>query len=206
MSVSIRRVMSAAPDLLLGGSYAITWVSPTALGARSFDYLLLMLLFEFIVIHSSAFMGMAILGDISRLKRVGIVLGFGLFYSTFVAAFAAIFHTWWPATAFAALTLNRLTPVLFGTRFTEDQSALQAAGWAISVGLYLVGAFATVLLPIPHLGVTADVIANAHLPGSGLWVEEPYRLLAFGAFYYLAQAAVELNGIGRAREEPAIVS
>src|SRR5262245_5947535 len=149
-----------------------------------------MMLVEFFVIHSSAFMGVIIVaGPSSRFKKMMSVVGLGIFYSVFIVAFAAIFQQWWPSTAFCLLILNRLTPVLLGTRLTSDQEAVQSVGWASSVLLYLLWAFATTLLPVPHLGVTADVIAANKLPGSGLWVDEPNRVIAFGAFYFTSQGA-----------------
>jgi len=206
----IAALISAAPDLALGISYFITWISPGALGTRSFGYLLLMMLLEFLVIHSSAFMGVIIVaGPASRVKRTLSVVGLGVFYSVFIVGFAAIFQQWWPITAFWLLILNRLTPVLLGTRLTSEQTTAQSVGWAASVGLYLLWAFATTLLPVPHLGVTADVIAANKLPGEGLWVDEPYRVIAFGALYFTSQGAVEILGAWGARRrrrvDPAIV-
>src|SRR5262249_41454981 len=201
MRDGLRRIVSAAPDVAIGTSYLITWISPDALGARSFDYLLLLMLFEFIVIHSSAFMGVAILGGLPSLPTIGAVAGLGLFYTLFVGAFAAIFHVWWPVTAFWMLTLNRLTPVLLGTRSREGASGFQAAGWATSVLLYLFGAFATTLLPMPRFGITPDVMAAHPLPGSGLWVDAPYRVLAFGTIYFLLQGLVELLWVGDDRSD-----
>jgi hypothetical protein len=188
----LRFVLSAAPDFMLGASYLLTWISPTAIGARSLQYLTLMAIFEFFVIHSSAFMGAVVyLGDVSRLVRVLMILGLLMFYSLFIVSISASFHEWWPVTAFCLLTLNRLTPLVFGTRPTEDQSSWQA-GWAISVVLYLGWIFATMRTPLPHLGVTREMVAANIAKINGDWAREPYRLLAFGTGYFISQGAVEL--------------
>jgi hypothetical protein len=188
---AIRRLLSASSDLGLGASYLITWISPTAFGSRGFPYLLLVMLFEFIVIHSAALMGSTILSDGSRLKKFGSVLALAALYSLFVFAYVAIFHVWWPATAFALLTLNRLTPVLLGTRRNAG-SAIAQTGWAASAATYVIVVILTVLVPLPRLGVTPAVVAAAHLPGTGIWVDEPYRLLAAGGFYFTVQGLAEL--------------
>ena len=202
----LRFVLSAAPDFALGASYLITWISPTAAGARSLQYLTLMAIFEFFVIHSSAFMGAALyLGHASRFLRVLMILGLLLFYSMFLVGISASVHEWWPVTAFCLLTLNRLTPVLFGTRPTEEQSSWQA-GWAISVVLYLGWIFATFLAPIPHLGVTREMIAANMAKINGDWAREPYRLLAFGTGYFTSQGAVELlRGVSASRRDAPVV-
>jgi hypothetical protein len=38
------------------------------------------------------------------------------------------------------------------------------------------------------------VIERLHLPGSGLWISAPYRVLAFGVLYYALTAWWELVG------------
>jgi hypothetical protein len=77
------------------------------------------------------------------------------------------------------------------------------ANWAAMVVLYLVGIFLTAVVAIPRYGVTAEVIAAQHFKDKGLWPEEPYRVMAFGALYFsgLALLAVvnEWFAIRRAR-------
>jgi hypothetical protein len=59
------------------------------------------------------------------------------------------------------------------------------------VALYVLGVFVTVILPLPRLGITPEVVAQLGIPGSGLWVERPHTVIAFGLLYFGALAAVK---------------
>ena len=66
-------------------------------------------------------------------------------------------------------------------------------GWKISIVAYVMLAFTTSLVPgLPRLGITAEVVAGLDLPGSGLWIDEPHRAMAFGALYFLTLTLFEL--------------
>lgn len=192
VGLTLRRIASAAPDLTLGASYLITWASPTAFGARSLRYLMFMVMLEFIVIHSAALMGVVAISNATRSVKSLLMIGLAAFYSSFVVAFAHDFGAWWPVSAFWLLTLNRLTGVLFSTAPSGQEQFAMWAGWTTSVVLYLGWIFVTGLVPMPQLGISAAVAAANDLPGSGLLVDEPYRLVAFGAAYYLSTGLAEL--------------
>ena len=157
-------------------------------------YALLSMLLEFIVIHSAAFMGaVALDGKSTRMSKAGHVLGLGLMYTAFVGAFALAFGDWWPLVAFWSLTVNRLTGVLLHTAPEGQEREQLMSGWAISAVLYILWIFATLFFPLPRLGLTAEVVAEASLPGEGIWVESPQKVIAAGAGYFLSQAYVELK-------------
>ena len=63
--------------------------------------------------------------------------------------------------------------------------------WAASGFTYIIGAVLTALLPLPRLGISPEFVASMHLSGSGVWVEQPYTVLAFGAIYFAVQARVK---------------
>lgn len=195
-------LLSAIPDFLLAGSALLTWIDPSTLGPEKVRYFLLLMLLEFIVVHSAAFMGQAALSKAPRFGRAGSVLGLGAFYTLFVAGFAAGFHTWWPLWAFWLLTLNRLAGVL--TARDQDPDADHAArikaGWARGVLFYLLSAFATILLPLPRLGISADVVAAQHLTATGLWIEQPWRVVAMALVYFALQGwGTVRDGLSRSR-------
>ena len=60
--------------------------------------------------------------------------------------------------------------------------------WMLSFVFYLVGIFATALVPLPALGLTRDFVISMHLDGTGLWIDHPETVIAFGAFYFAAQS------------------
>lgn len=177
-------VVNAAPDFAAAGAFLVTWIAPTTFGVQTVKRLMLVMLLEFIVVHSAAFMGIVALAPASRARRAAGILGFGAFYALFAAAMGLGFHSWWPVVAFAGLTANRLLGVLFGQVPDAEQQGFIRTGWAASVVCYVGGCFLTVLLPVPALGVTPAVVAAQHFSASGLWIAEPQRVLAFGVVYF----------------------
>jgi len=185
---------SAFPDLALAVVFLATWIAPEAVRADMARSLMLVMLLEFISIHSSAFMGSVMFGTGNRRGRVTALLGLGGFYTLFVGAFAFMFHTWWPLVSFWGLTLNRMTSVLFGQAPQGEEKAFVQRSRAASCLCYLLFCGATVLLPVPRLGVTPEVVSRMHLPGSGLWIDQPWRVLAFGFLYFMGVGVSELFG------------
>lgn len=201
--------MAAAPDAGLAAICLATWVRPMALGRRQVQYILLLMLLEFIVIHSAAFMGQALLSPEGRAKRAGRIIAFGAFYSVFAGAFSLGFHVWWPLGAFWLLTLNRLAGVLTGQAPAGSERQFIRAGWAASALFYMAAVTVTLLVPLPRLGITPEVVAQQGLAGiGGVWVEQPHRVVAAGCLYYALTAWSELYrhrwlGRGAAAGDPA---
>ena len=151
------------------------------------------MLVELIIIHSAAFMGVVAFGSRDRSARGLGIMGLGLFYSLFAGAMSWVFRSWWPITAFWGQTLNRLLGAILGQGQDLGQKAVLMAGWAASTAFYLLGCFATILLPIPRLGITTEVVAAQRIPGGGLWVDHPEKVIAFGVIYFGLTAWSELN-------------
>jgi hypothetical protein len=186
-------VFSALPDFGLAFAFLTTWISPGRLGDHMISYLMLLMLLEFIIVHSSGFMAGLMVSDVPRGKKTLWLFGLSCFYMLFVGAFALAFGTWWPLSAFWLLTLNRLSGVLLGQAPVGRESQMVMASWAVGALAYLLLAFATTLLPVPRLGITKAVVAAEHLPGTGLWVDEPQRVIAFGFLYFTVVALWELG-------------
>lgn len=194
---TLRSVLASIPDFALAGAFLITWLYPFALGETAVQYHLLTMLLEFIIVHSSAFMGSVAFSRDPASPRLRNIFGLGLFYSLFVGGFALGFKTWWPLYAFWGLTLNRMLGILIGDAPVGKERQYVQAGWALSAMYYLGGTFATLLLPVPALGMTHEVRAALDLPGSGVWVDEPQRVLAFGVLYFGLTGVGELLGWAR---------
>lgn len=189
----LRDVAAAMPDFALAAWCLVTWLDPYRFGEFAVRSAVLMLLMEFIIIHSSGLMGaIGLADDEPRAGRALMMFGLGLFYTLFVAAFAWEFHSWTPLVAFWGLMLNRLLGVLVGAPKQGAARAYVMAGWAATTMLYLVFVGLTCTLPVPSLGITADVIAAQHFTSTGMWPEQPYRVLCLGALYYGAVGVSEL--------------
>ena len=204
MSVTRLGFFNALPDFVFAGVFLVTWVAPLALGDAMVKWLMLVMLMEFIVIHSAAFMGNVALSQEGRARRTFRILGLGAFYTVFAGGFSLAFHTWWPLVSFWGQTFNRLLGVIVGQVPGAEQKAFIQRGWAASAVLYVLGVFATVLVPVPRLGITAVVVAGQHITGSGVWVEQPQKVIAFGVLYFSLMGWSELHAHAWAGQRKAI--
>ena len=180
--------------------YLVTWLHPYAFGEKMVAYLMLMMLMEFINVHSAGFMGFMLISDTSKAKKSLGIVGFGLFYSIFVVGFSLAFDAWWPAWAFWAMTGNRLLGLLIGQAPQGRERNFVIGSWALGVFFYLAFVFVTSIAPVPTFGLTEEVIGAQNLSGGGLWIDEPQRVIAFGFLYFMAVAISEvLMGVALAR-------
>lgn len=190
----LERPLAALPDGVSAIVFACLWLFPLAFGEAGVRNAMLVMLVEFILIHATAFLGAAAFAEsASRTRRVAMLAGFALLYLGFIAAFSAAFEAWWPFLAFGWLLLGKLR-VIFHAR--DDAGAQGFPGlWALSALAYLGAVFATVFLPLPRLGLGTEVLPQLQLPGSGLWVEQPHRVVAGGLLYFGVLAWVKWRGV-----------
>jgi hypothetical protein len=188
MRASLPRLFAAVPDTITSAIFLTAWIEPSIPGAETVRNLMLTMLIEFIVVHSGAFYAAIVSNSESRIRNTLLLLGLAAFYMMFIAAFAFAFDSTWPIFAFGWLLLSRFshlwTHPVQGSRDTERMMML----WGVSCAAYVLGAGATVMLPLPALGMTPDFVASMHLPGSGEWIERPQTVLAFGFLYFAVQA------------------
>lgn len=180
-------VWAAVPDGLTAAAFVAIWISPFIFGELSVKTAMLTMLVEFFLIHGTGFFtAIGEMRDVSRSKRVLGMLGLSLFYLLMISAFAWSFGEWWPLLAFGWLVVGKIVWT-WGVRADgKDTMSLQMAVWGGSVVAYLFGCFVTVLLPVPRLGMQADLQPRFGLGegNSGLWIDEPHRVVAFGAIYF----------------------
>lgn len=192
--LSWRDWLVAVPDAATAALFLCVWIAPTALGAGWVRTLTLTVLFEFICIHASAFL-MAAAAARTRLRATVGVLVLGSGYLGIAAAFSAIFEQWWPVYAFAWLLLAKLWPVWVSRKAAAEVTHIDPTElWAASAALFIVAVIAGAIVPWPALGIGADTVAQAQVPGSGgMWVERPQSLLATGMLYFASLAALKAN-------------
>jgi hypothetical protein len=193
-AVPFAKLLSALPDVALSATFLLTWIQPAWLGLDRIQFLLSVMLLEFIIIHSSVFMGQVLLSKSSGRAKLTALVGFGLFYSLFAGGFSLALKSWWPITAFWGLTLNKFLFVIMRTVPGDEEKWTWQSNWGLHAMFYLGGVFATTFLPLPRLGITGQVLSEIHLPGGGLWIEQPWRVLAFGFVYFGAVALTEITG------------
>jgi hypothetical protein len=192
MRPSLPRLFAALPDAITATIFITAWVAPSVPGPEAVKNLMLTMLIEFIVVHSSAFYaGIAASSDVARAKRMLLMLGLAAFYMMFVFAFALAFDSTWPIYAFAWLLLSRFWHLWMHPSQASRETERMMMLWAASCGTYVFGALITAVLPLPALGVKPEFVASMHLSGSGVWIERPQTVLAFGLLYFAIQAWVK---------------
>ena len=188
-------LLNAAPDAVMAGIFLYAWIAPMRFGLDHTRGLLILMVMEFINLHSSAVMGKALL-DVDgaeqqpRWLRLLMVLLLGVVYTVFVGGFACVFKAWWLLPMFWILTANRLMVLFPGLSPAGREKDLIQSGWAAGVAFYTLILFLS-LLPLPHLGMTMEVRAAMRLPGGGVWIECPQNALAAGVFYFSLTAISE---------------
>lgn len=189
--LGVRCVWSAVPDFALAGLFLLTWVRPYAFDEEMVHHLMFVMLLEFLVVHSTGFLGAASERGNTRWERVLMVSVLLLLYAMFAAAFSVSYGGPWPFIAFMYLTLSKVPNIILrGT--AEDKMMGVMANWAAMVALYLFGCFATLVYDVPPLGVTPEVIARQGFTVGGEWPEQPYRVIAFGVIYFTGLGVVSV--------------
>lgn len=185
----VGRAVSALPDAITAAAYAIAWFAPLGFGQDTIRNLMLLMLMEFLVVHSGAFIGTTVLSDkLGRGAKSLSILGFGAFYMLFAGAFSLAFHSWWPALSFLWLLLAKFALVWLAPVPRALEARRMTTQWGISVLFYLMAVFVGVILPLPRFGLGADVVPMLGLGGSGLWIEQPHTVIASGLIYFAASA------------------
>ena len=79
------RAFNALPDLITSATFLCAWIAPGLIGYARVRDLMLLMLIEFIVMHSGAFTAVVFgMQDVSRIKRALSLAGLTAFYLMFV--------------------------------------------------------------------------------------------------------------------------
>jgi hypothetical protein len=185
----VGRIIAALPDAVSCAMFLVCWFAPLTFGPAWVKNLMIVMLMEFLTVHSGGFIGGTLADPKStRLRKSQVLLGLGSFYLLFAGAFSLAFEAWWPLLVFGWLLLAKLGVVWLSPVPTTQEQARQTTFTGYAIGGYVIGVMLTSILPVPQLGIDDAVAAAAAIPGSGLWVDEPHRVVAFGAFYFALMA------------------
>lgn len=196
------RLLKALPDAVTAGVFFWVWLDPTGWRKELVAQGLLIMLVEFILIHSGGFFGAIVLNPKEeRGRRIKMLLGLGIFYSMFVAVWSWQFSSWWPLLFFFWLVGAKLVNLLLGRRTPDELQQRQMGIVGMSVAFYLLCVVATLFLPLPKLGLTH----HGHyygMPSSGEWVSHPHIVISalVGYFGLLAWAKFRAWDVAFARQ------
>ena len=154
-----------------------------------------LLLIEFILLHSGAFIGSMITGESPIKKRIKILAGLLFFYSLMVWGMARSVNSMSLIWIFASVTFSRLLSIFF---LADQGRAIMLRRAGIGTLFYLLVVFSTIFVPYPEWGITSSVV-NEVYPGrgSGIWEREPHRAIAGAAIYFLIMGIVEIKVFGK---------
>ena len=178
---------AAVPDGITALMFAAVWCFPFVFGALSVKTAMLTMLVEFFLIHATGFFtAIANQPKSDRRLRIVGVFGLSLFYLLMIGAFAWTFGEWWPLLAFGWLAVGKVAWIWRSAPASDDDTMVQMAAWAGSVVAYLFACFATVVVPVPRLGMTAERQPQFGFGEGqgGLWIEQPQTVVAMGALYF----------------------
>ncbi|MFB3895813.1 MAG: hypothetical protein ACE14V_05870 [bacterium] len=187
----IKSLAAAGPDFMLAGSFLMVWFFPYALGEDTIKYFIVLMTLEFIVIHSTLFLTVLSITVTPLSKKLVYFGAVVLFYSLFAGALSLMFGSIWPLISFWTLTLIKYPGLIFLKSFSRE-FFWSIISWLVMTLTYFGGVFVTMILPIPQFGLTDAVIKQLNLPGGGAWIEETYRLVAFGVIYFTTLGLYEL--------------
>lgn len=187
-----QRFANALPDAITAGVFLYAWIAPLDWRKTLVAGLMLVMVVEFIRIHSAPLLGGTVLArDESLKKRLSVFAGFTVFYSLFIGGFALDFKSWWPVFAFTWLIAAKLVSIVTDMRHTQRQKQRMRVYWGASALFYLLAVFATLFLPAAELGISRHGTAYG-IPGSGAWVSHPHTVIAAGFLYFGLLAATKL--------------
>lgn len=184
---------SALADLVTAAMCIAAWWAPRALPDDLVRVTALVMLIEFLSIHGLIVLPLLAVLLSERWPRAGAIVAVLLYLGMAVGASLAL-QTWWPTVIFAWLLLSRYVLPRWNIGGADEHPDIGRL-WIVSTLLWIALAFTSVLVPVPALGWDASVIAELGLPGKGIWVDEPQRLLAFATTYFLLLAAFKLRSV-----------
>lgn len=183
-------------ELGIAAVFLITWIWPHAIQPDMVTRLAFLMLIEFIVLHATAFLAFAGASDPSIRFRAIVVGGLLAVYGVFGIGFSFAYGDPWPLMALLITLAPRISMAVF--QQTDLQGfARGMAQWTVMTAMYLIGAVATLLAPIPRLGITREVVEAQEMSGEGIWFDEPYRVMAFGVCYFAATAILSFINLMR---------
>ena len=189
-------LIAAAPCFWLAWVLLNVWLEPMAWDEGHWvRFGLGLMMLEFVVLHSGAFM--SALGS-KQASPIGwrLLAGMMVFYGLIVWAFAQITGSDTLLLIFAAIVISRVIALLIDREHARAQLMKRSS---CGIVLYILIAFASVIIPVPEMGITAEVLSEVYPDrGGGLWERQPQLPIAGAALYFALMGCAELKLIAGA--------
>jgi len=187
---------SAIPYFLLAYTFVRVWRTPLSVDGGSWvPFAVGLMVLEFILLHSGAFMGSLVVGDIPRGRKVLLFLGMVAMYGLFALGFSLSVGSWAIMKVYAFLMAGRYLTVMFAS--PQDRPLLLLRS-GVGVVFYLGAVFLTLFIPVPEGGLDHGVLEQVYPNrGSGVWERQPEVAIAAGVLYFTAMGVFELLLTGK---------
>ena len=186
LNTAIASAVSSIPDFILAGILLRIWLFRSQNGTSEVHWALILVLMEFVVMHSAAMMGGLIELDMKSMdppmKRWH-KLPLFLFLCAFYSVFAYLFGSWPAMQGFLLLCLNRALPVITGRVFSEEEKKRATDNYATAGVLFIVAIFLGIILWVPD-----EMIRSREGTGD----TESYRMIVTGVLYYAMHALIKI--------------
>ncbi len=188
-SAALPAIAALAPRFATAATYLAAWIAPARLPAGFVRALFFAMILEFLLLHSYAFLNLVSgaekgAGWRERLRGSLGVLGFGAFYLLMAGALSWATHSTTPFWTIVWLLGARVFEIVIAGEAASGVAQSRTESWLRHLLLYLFLAVLTAIVPLPALGLSPGIVASLALPGSGSWIEQPQRALAFGLLYF----------------------
>ena len=187
----VSALASGIPYLVLSYVLIQVWIEPMAWDDGQWvPFGVGLLLMEFLLLHSGAFIGAMVAMQTTVLARLKYLAALLAVYTLLAWAFAMSTGGAALMKVFVAVMAGRLVSVVLESG-TGSQG--MTARSALGIALYVVIGGLTVMIDVPELGITRDVLNEVYSHrGGGLWEQQPQRAIAGAALYFGLMGLAEL--------------
>ena len=174
------------PEFGLALVFLLTWVAPRLLGVAWVKSLLLILLAEMLLLSAAGVLWHMTVGSGGVVALMWVLFGL---YALMAWGLCRLFESWWPMMTLGMLLAARIwTDALPALAMESDPWMLAVRGVAL-LGVVVV----TTIVPFPRLGMTPELTREIKVPGDGIWVDQPHRLLVTGLLYFTLVPLVRMD-------------
>ena len=176
---TLSKMINYGFSLFYVGFILSVWFYPEYYNAEIIYNLTIILIFEFILVHSGVFMAV--------IQNKIALVGFALFYGIFALAINASVLGDAPVILYlySATVINRM---IFGLSSRSPQERQENMGYSALMALnFMFCIFAALILSfmVPYGGLTPDYLSSIHyLNSGGEFPENPHVAFAFGVMYF----------------------
>lgn len=186
---AVLAITAGGPLLVLAGTQMAVWIAPASVAGGSWVKLAVMLvILEFLLLHSGAFMSLGPLMFANRGYRFAWFLGFGLFYALMIWGASSYVDGHYVAWLLGVVMVSRL----FTLVLLDDRRGTLVMFVRSAIGMtLLVLTTLLCLLPWPELGLDEAVRYRVFGSQDDTLSESPQRFIAWGIGYFTLMGLVE---------------